>query len=131
MGSRDPIDLTAYRKDGRLYVRMSGSLTMLNFEGALREFHRLLDDSPESLYIMMRDIDYLDSAGLGMFVRLNTRCRTARIRMILLDPSPAVTRLFNLSKMDLIMPIERGAEAQGIRDEMERDANSVDFDSPE
>jgi len=128
MGSRDPIALLAYRKDATLYVRMSGSLTMLNFEDALKDFHDLLAELPESLYIMMRDLRYLDSAGLGMFVRLNTRCRSAKIRMTLLDPAPEVSRLFNLSKMDLIMPILRGDDARAIQQEMEHEANWVDVD---
>lgn len=128
MGSRDPIALLAYRKGGTLYVRMSGSLTMLNFEEALRDFHDLLAEPAETLFIMMRDLRYLDSAGLGMFVRLNTRCRSSRIRMTLLDPAPEVSRLFNLSKMDLIMPIERGDEVRAIQQEMENEANWVDVD---
>lgn len=127
MGSRDPIALLAYRKGQTLYVRMSGSLTMLNFEEALKDFHALLAEPAESFYIMMRDLRYLDSAGLGMFVRLNTRCRSAKMKMTLLDPAPEVSRLFNLSKMDLIMPIERGEEARTIQQEMENEAHWIDI----
>lgn len=131
MGSRDPVLVFAYRKDSVAYVRIVGSLTMQNFEETLAEINTLLTAPPEILYVMMRDIRYLDSAGLGMFVRLNTRCRATRARLHLLEPSPDVSRLFNLSKMDLIIPIERGAAAHALRDELENDAYAIDVTGTE
>lgn len=131
MGSRDPVLVFPYRKDSVAYVRLVGSLTMQNFEETLGEINQLLAHPPEILYLMMRDIRYLDSAGLGMFVRLNTRCRATRTRLHLLDPSPDVARLFSLSKMDLIIPIERGSAAQLLRNELENDAYAIDVSGPE
>ncbi len=130
MGSRDPITLLAYRKGAVLYVRMAGSLTMLNFEEALETFNQLLSDPPEVFYVMIRNIRYLDSAGLGMFVKLNTRCRSSKIKLSLLDPSQEVIRLFNLSKMDLIMPIERGENIHSIRGEYEIEDYAIDVGRP-
>jgi anti-anti-sigma factor len=130
LGHRDPVLLFAYRKDNVAYVRLVGSLTMQNFEDILGEINHLLTDPPEILYLMMRDIRYLDSAGLGMFVRLNTRCRATRTRLHLLDPSPDVARLLSLSKMDLIIPIERGGAARTLRNELENDAYAIDVSGP-
>lgn len=127
MGTKDPILLFAYRKPPVLYVRLVGSLTMQNFEGVLQSFNELFNEPPQQLYIMMRDVRYLDSAGLGMFVRLNTRCRALKCSLTLLEPNTEVSRLFNLSKLDLIMPIERGVAANQARDAYEDDSHFVEL----
>jgi anti-anti-sigma regulatory factor len=65
-----------------------------------------------------------------MFVKLNTRCRSNKIKLSLLDPSQEVVRLFNLSKMDLIMPIERGENINAIRGEYEVEDYAIDVSRP-
>jgi anti-anti-sigma factor len=124
--SRETIQLTVYSNPPALYARIDGSLNVLNYEASLRTLQALLKPPLEQFYIMMGALNYLDSAGLGVFVRLNTRCRLNQCALALLDPTPEVSRLLNLSKLDLIIPVLRGSEARRIRDSYEREELIVD-----
>lgn len=131
MGHRDPIAITVYRKHPGVYFKLSGSLTMQNFERALESLSGFFNDSPEHLYLMMSDLRYLDSAGLGMFVRLNARCRIAGCGLMLLNLTNDIARLFALSKMDQILSIESGSTADDIRRTFEHEAYRVELPANE
>ena len=46
----------------------------------------------------------MDSAGIGMIVSHYVRCKSKGIRMIAVGLSPRVLQLFEVTKMDSIIP---------------------------
>jgi anti-sigma B factor antagonist len=45
-------------------------------------------------------LTFLDCAGLGVLVGAHNACQAAGVELILVDPSPCVTRLLKLTSLD-------------------------------
>ncbi|HEY4381685.1 MAG TPA: STAS domain-containing protein [Acidobacteriaceae bacterium] len=60
-------------------------------------------------------VPYMDSAGLGMVVRHYTRCKDKGVRFVAAGMSPRVLELFQLTKVDTVLPlIATVAEAEAV-----------------
>jgi anti-anti-sigma factor len=52
----------------------------------------------------------MDSAGLGMVVRHFARCRSNGVRFVAAGATPRVLELFNLTKVDTVLPLTATVE---------------------
>lgn len=75
-----------------------------------RQFIELIPDllggGPRRLIIDLKDLRFLDSAGLGMLLALKDAAEKDGASMSLRDPVASVLTLLKLSKMETIVPIE-------------------------
>lgn len=62
---------------------------------------------PKTVLLGFRDVDFMDSAGLGFFMGRWQLCRTLGASFRLVDPPPRVMRILTLSGLDRHLPIER------------------------
>jgi len=70
-------------------------------------FETLLVDKQPSVQIFdLSGVPYMDSAGLGMLVRLYVSSRNNGIRMSISGCTPRVRELLKLTKTDSVLPIE-------------------------
>jgi anti-anti-sigma factor len=53
----------------------------------------------------LTEVPYMDSLGLGMLVSHYVRCRSIRIPMKITGISPRVQELFNITRMESVLPI--------------------------
>ena len=114
---------TVERKEGRtpgtVIFRLCGPLTAFDMYGSvppvgLREmldFQRAPTDEAPSVTIPavtildLTDVPYMDSTGLGAIVSLYVRCRGKGIRLIAAGAGPRVLELFQMTKVDAVIPM--------------------------
>ncbi len=75
----------------------------------LKDFCWSLLKKPETKRIMlvMEDLGYIDSSGLGMLTNLHFECKQQGIQLKLASLSPESAKIFSLTKMDLTFDINQ------------------------
>jgi anti-anti-sigma factor len=87
-----------------------GSLTPLALSNML-DFQAEPDEQPPSLNILdITAVPYMDSTGLGMIVTHYTRCKAKGIRLSVAGSSKRVLDLFEMTKVDTILPLAATVE---------------------
>ena len=98
------------REGGIAVVRCQGRLVAGTTEEFYREVKRLLPEE-KVLVIVLADLTYVDSMGLGALVRLYTSARQAGCELRLLNLG---MQLRNLLKMTNLLSVLCQAEEHGI-----------------
>ena len=123
------LSLKGYRTDEAYLIRLIGTLTLRNSQWLDEQLARLLKEGLGKIYFSLGELEYVDSAGLGFLVSFNSRARSSNKELVILQPSASLVRLFKLSRMDLILKIAFGAEAESITERIEVEDNEIEFDS--
>src|SRR4051812_35389240 len=87
-------------------LRLSGEL---DIEGApvLREAAlKLIVEAPSNIVFDLRDLDFIDSTGVGVLVGVRNRLQTGGSYLILRKPSDRVRRVFELTGLDKVFTIK-------------------------
>ncbi len=97
-----------------LVVRLSGELdlnTAPEFRAAVEEE---LDARPDinAIFLVLSDVTFIDSSGLGVILGRYKRLRAHGGRLIAVAPSPQVRKVFDLSGLASIIPV-RETEDEG------------------
>jgi anti-anti-sigma factor len=97
--------------DGTVF-RFSGPFTARDMYHALSPevVHDIFQPAPDNLLpakqvFDLTEVPYMDSLGLGMLVSHSVRCRCKGIALRITGISPRVQDLFNITKMDSVLPI--------------------------
>ena len=83
-------------------VTMSGRLDASQVEKA-REVMDKLDDSVE---VDIKRLEYISSAGLGLFISVHLKLSKAGRNMKVTNPSDLVKNIFHLSRLDEVIDIK-------------------------
>lgn len=70
---------------------------------ALLFYHR-----PRTLYLVLSEVSFMDSSGLGLILGRYTRMKELGGNMILVQPTRQIEKILALAAMDKTLPIERG-----------------------
>jgi anti-anti-sigma factor len=118
-GTAFSIERVDGKAPGTLIFRLSGPFTARDRYGSLTplalsnmlDFQAEPDEKPPTLNILdLTAVPYMDSTGLGMIVTHYTRCHSKGIRMTVAGASQRVLDLFNMTKVDSILPIAATVE---------------------
>jgi anti-anti-sigma factor len=63
------------------------------------------DPKPGRVWIDFAGVDYVDSLGLGSFIKIFTSFKKAEIDMAMANLAPAVLESLRMTKLDQILPI--------------------------
>lgn len=69
----------------------------------------------ERVYVDLSQVDYIDSAGLGLLVGLKMTAKKSGARIILLAPTRTVADILYISKLEGIFEILGGPEAMAVK----------------
>ncbi|HYE49089.1 MAG TPA: STAS domain-containing protein [Azospirillaceae bacterium] len=87
-------------------IALTGKLTMRDHD----QFGGLvgrIGSAPGSLCVLdLAGLDFIDSAGLGMFLLVQDTARETRKRIVLRQPKPQVRRLLEVACFHTLFPIE-------------------------
>jgi anti-sigma B factor antagonist len=81
-------------------VAVAGAIDVasaFDFDDALRRVER---NAPGRLVVDLRELEFMDSAGLARLIALHTRCRRASRRLTLVRGPRVVERLLSLARLD-------------------------------
>lgn len=102
----------------RTVVRFTGcdSLNEFNSEAVGRQLARVVEEGCPHLVLDLSSIRYATSSALGEFIGLNRRLKASGGRLILLAPTPAVSEVLAITRLDTILEVHRpSADADGPR----------------
>lgn len=108
--------------DGVLHVALEGEIDHHSAVATRGEIDRLIyENRPRCLELELSRIGFMDSSGLGLVMGRYALIRELGGEMVVLDPSPAILRIFKLAGMERLIRIEqtshRTGEKQGITPE--------------
>ena len=97
--------------DGTVF-RFSGPFTARDMYHSLspETVHNIFEPAPGNRLLAkhvfdLAEVPYMDSLGLGMLVSHYVRCRSKGIPMRITGISPRVQELFNITKIESVLPI--------------------------
>ncbi|KOP26743.1 sulfate transporter [Hapalosiphon sp. MRB220] len=86
-------------------IEPSGILDGIRGNLLRREVSNLLDSGTEILLIDLKEVNFIDSSGLGSLVSAMQMVRSANAKLFVCSISDQVKMLFELTKMDRIFQI--------------------------
>jgi anti-anti-sigma factor len=88
-----PLRVSVTRADGRMTVKVAGELDLATV-GALHDALAAVEDDEATLVLDLRELDFLDSIGIGELLAAHRRARTAGRHLILLkSPSTPIAQV--------------------------------------
>lgn len=99
-------------QSGTVVFRMSGPFTARDMYSSMSpdRFNAVFDapqggEAPRIYRVDLTEVPYMDSAGLGLMVRLYARCQSKGIQLIVVGAGPRVLELFRITKIgELLQP---------------------------
>ena len=93
--------------DGTLRVVLEGEIDHHSAVATRGEIDRLIcENRPKRLELELSRIGFMDSSGLGLVMGRYSLMRDLGGELVVLDPSPAIWRIFKLAGMDRLIRIE-------------------------
>jgi anti-sigma B factor antagonist len=56
-------------------------------------------------------LTFIDAAGVGLFVELHTECQARNAKLLIINPSPCVIRILELTGLESMLTTELGKRA--------------------
>ena len=104
--------LHAEIRDGVLRVTLEGEIDHHSAVATRGEIDRLIyEKRPRRLELELSRIGFMDSSGLGLVMGRYALMRDLGGEITVLNPSPAILRIFKLAGMDRLIPFEVRREA--------------------
>ena len=130
--------IEGFRRGGDVCLRFGGHLTIADCEDAARVFDSALAAGPAEasssgearIFISMRELEYIDSSGLATLIRLNAKALSAGRRFGIVLPSTKIAPVFKLTRMDSMLKIAEGGEAEALLAEIERPEHALELPAP-
>src|SRR5438309_1941071 len=104
---------TSGLQNGEVHVHLGGELDLssaLPLEDRLREIE---DGQPDVLVLDLSELKFLDSTGLRLIVAAHGRAQRAGRRLVIVEGTDAVRRIFRLTGVDGWLDI---IDASGVQD---------------
>jgi stage II sporulation protein AA (anti-sigma F factor antagonist) len=93
--------------DGTLRVTLEGEIDHHSAVATRGEIDRLIYEyRPRRLELALSRIGFMDSSGLGLVMGRYSLIRELGGELAVIDPSPAIMRIFKLAGMDRLIRIE-------------------------
>ena len=88
-----------------LVVRLAGNLTLVPESEIAQPFITELLDSERKLIADLSGIEHMDSSGVQLMVQCASVVKNAGGALLLASASPRVARLFQITRLDSILPL--------------------------
>lgn len=88
---------------GAAVVKLGGEIDISNAHQIGRTLERLVGTGNDALVIDLSALEFMDSAGIAMLLRVVTGVVSVTIR----NPSTVVRRILECTGLDEVLPIER------------------------
>jgi anti-anti-sigma factor len=108
--STNELPLRVVEEEGRVTVRFPANtaLSEANVEEMSRQLTELLDRVRQrQLVVDLGTVNTLTSMILAKFIALNGRVRAAGGRLTLLNPTPVVREVFQITRLDTVLEVAK------------------------
>ncbi len=87
-------------------VEMKGRIVIGEGNTILREtIHQLVTDGHRKILLVMREVEHIDSSGIGEIVRAHTLARKSSAQMKIADPSPKVHEMLQMTMLNKVLEV--------------------------
>lgn len=93
--------------EAEIRVTMTGELTLADHGRVRRLIGDMMQLDPERLVLDLKDLDFIDSAGIGMVLIAHEEARRLGKALVLRRPHGQVLHVFDLARLDKIVCIEK------------------------
>lgn len=101
-----PLQIMTRRESGLPIVSISGSCTMEQSTRIGEELEPLAaDPTVKVLIIDLRDLDFIESSGLGDVIAAYQNCRKRGAELRLVGPAPSIMRVLEITRLDQLFRI--------------------------
>jgi anti-sigma B factor antagonist len=107
-----------YQDGNELYVLLKGRVVLEELDALKHSVLPRITRDLEHVYVDLRNVDYVDSAGLGLLIGFKMTSKMNGARITLMDPNKTVADVLNISKIDGIFEFLNGRDAQVLRDRL-------------
>jgi anti-sigma B factor antagonist len=97
--------LDKHRNDEKTLVKVSGEIDVYTAPKLREELSGLADEPNQTLIVDLKDVTYIDSTGLGVFVGLFKKLTNNNGELKLVDLSERLLRLFEITGLNNIIDI--------------------------
>ena len=93
-----PGGVTAIEVRGRIVIGEGNTI--------LREtIQQLVVDGHRKILLVMREVEHIDSSGIGEIVRAHTLARKSGVQMKIADPSPKVHEMLQMTLLNKVLDV--------------------------
>lgn len=110
----DGFQIEAYRNGRELLIVLRGRLVLRHCGDAKTRLISLFTPQVDQIYLYLGDLEFLDSAGLGVLVGLKMAANKNKAQLTFLSPPSRVEDIFRVSKLHTIFDIRTGSEADVV-----------------
>jgi len=103
-----------YLSGGRLLVAVEGRLVLDECEPFKKAVTSALSPAVAHVLVDLSKTEFVDSSGLGALVGIKIKSNQMKARMTLINPSPQVSDIMIMSKLNEVFEIATGAEANAL-----------------
>ncbi len=96
-----------------MIVGLSGDLDLGAVARARSAFHEVISDGWSTVIVDLSGVSFVDSAGLGILVGLQRRCREIGGAAVLVNLQAPVSRIIEVSNLDAVLPVAEDMELAG------------------
>jgi anti-sigma B factor antagonist len=93
----------------RVVYEVAGDLDHASAGALARRLEALADGTVGEIHLDVSRLEFVDSVGLQVLIRLHRRLRAERRRLVLRDPAPPLSRLLELTLLDRSLIVQRGS----------------------
>ena len=86
-------------------IRLVGEFYLSSIKDVEIVWEQVLQRKPGVIGIDCKKLDFIDSSAIGTMVKFLNKSAEKDVRMIFLDLSPSVVRLFDTAKLDRVFSI--------------------------
>lgn len=100
------LDVTAQRGESELRVAIAGELDVASVQPLREVIERFVRRDPCDVRVDCHSLAFIDSSGLGLFVKLHKRLQTAQCGLRLVGLSSPCRRVFDVTGLTEVLSIE-------------------------
>lgn len=99
------MNITSHHEGNRLKVSLSGKLTFSD-NAAFQSLTQMQSEHQvQQIDILLNNLDYIDSSGIGMLLVLKEKCDEIGATMTLSQPKGQVAKILRIACIDRVIPI--------------------------
>jgi anti-anti-sigma factor len=108
-----PLDVATQQQPGQTRVVLIGELDIESTGGLEQQLAAIEVDSPGTLVLDLRRVEFIDSTGLRALIAADQRARSDGRRLAVVRGPDAVARLLNVTQLDQRLEIVDDPDAVG------------------
>ncbi|MFH0793279.1 MAG: anti-sigma factor antagonist [bacterium] len=112
------MEIQIYKSGNNYLFHVRGRILLDECEYLKNALLPLITRGVDQVAVNLQDVDFIDSAGLGVLVGMKMTCSKNKVKLLLLSPSKNVGEILFVSKLDSIFEILSNSAADKLRQSM-------------